>query len=45
MRYLTEDLKVNLENAEFLVAMEVVQAPGVGEVSRKGYVDGWKATG
>lgn len=45
MSYLTGKLGVNIENAEFLVALEVVQAPMVGEISRKGYVDGWKVTG
>ncbi|KZL82992.1 defective in cullin neddylation protein 1, partial [Colletotrichum incanum] len=44
MAYL-QDLGVNLENAELLVVMELLQAPSVGEVTRKGYVDGWKATG
>ncbi|EFQ35414.1 uncharacterized protein GLRG_10558 [Colletotrichum graminicola M1.001] len=44
MAYL-QDLGVNLENAELLVVMELLQAPSVGEITRKGYVDGWKATG
>ncbi|KAF4453313.1 putative SCRO protein [Fusarium austroafricanum] len=45
MSYLTEKLKVNIENAELLVALELVQAPSVGIITRKGYVDGWKVTG
>lgn len=44
MAYLGTQLNVNLENAEFLVAMELVQAPTVGEIQRRGYVDGWKKT-
>ncbi|KAK6207664.1 hypothetical protein QIS74_12745 [Colletotrichum tabaci] len=40
-----QDLGINLENAELLVVMELLQAPAVGELTRKGYVDGWKATG
>lgn len=39
-----ESLDVNLENAEMFVVMELVQAPAVGEISRQGFVEGWKAT-
>ncbi|KAJ6784044.1 hypothetical protein PWT90_00331 [Aphanocladium album] len=42
MNYLSNDLKVNIENAELFVVLELLQAPSVGEISRKGYVDGWK---
>jgi hypothetical protein len=42
MNYL-EALGVNLENASMLVPMEIVQAPTVGELSKEGFVDGWKA--
>ncbi|KYK56613.1 putative SCRO protein [Drechmeria coniospora] len=45
MAYLDGKLKVNLENAELFIALELVQAPSVGEITRKGYVDGWKAVG
>ncbi|KAM0561434.1 hypothetical protein ACHAPJ_003315 [Fusarium lateritium] len=45
MSYLTEKLEVNIENAELLVALELLQAPSVGVITRKGYVDGWKVTG
>ncbi|KAL5585151.1 hypothetical protein FOVSG1_014540 [Fusarium oxysporum f. sp. vasinfectum] len=45
MSYLTEKLQVNIENAELLVALELLQAPSVGVITRKGYVDGWKVTG
>ncbi|KAF4462371.1 Defective in cullin neddylation 1 [Fusarium albosuccineum] len=45
MSYLTEKLKVSIENAELLVALELLQAPAVGVITRRGYVDGWKFTG
>lgn len=45
MSYLTEKLKVSIENAELFVALEILQAPSVGVITRKGYVDGWKVTG
>ncbi|CAG7556236.1 unnamed protein product [Fusarium equiseti] len=45
MSYLDDKLKVNMENAELLVALELVQAPAVGVITRKGYVDGWKVAG
>ncbi|RDA82687.1 hypothetical protein CP532_6344 [Ophiocordyceps camponoti-leonardi (nom. inval.)] len=45
MDYLDSKMKVNLENAELLVILELLQAPSVGEISRRGFVDGWKAAG
>lgn len=45
MQYLSGHLKVNLENAELFVAIEQIQAPNIGEITRKGFVDGWKVTG
>ncbi|KUI58820.1 Defective in cullin neddylation protein 1 [Cytospora mali] len=39
-----ESLGVNMENAELFVMMELVQAPGIGEITRQGFIDGWKAT-
>ncbi|KAL6365067.1 hypothetical protein LRP88_01045 [Fusarium phalaenopsidis] len=45
MAYLTEKLKINIENAELLVVLELLQAPSVGMITRRGYVDGWKNTG
>ncbi|PHH69964.1 hypothetical protein CDD80_6337 [Ophiocordyceps camponoti-rufipedis] len=45
MDYLGSRLKVNIEDAELLVAFELLQAPHVGEITRKGFVDGWKAAG
>lgn len=44
MSYLSKQLKVSLENAELFVALELLQAPSVGEITRKGYVDAWKRT-
>ncbi|PHH91996.1 hypothetical protein CDD83_9364 [Cordyceps sp. RAO-2017] len=45
MDYLSSKLKINLENAELFVALDVLQAPTVGEITRRGYVEGWKAAG
>ena len=45
MGYLSSKLKVSLENSELFVVMELVQAPNVGEITRKGYVEGWKKAG
>ncbi|PHH73695.1 hypothetical protein CDD82_5315 [Ophiocordyceps australis] len=45
MDYLSSKLKVNMENAELFVALEIVQAPILGEISRQGYINGWKAAG
>lgn len=41
MKYLA-DLGINMETAEFLVPLEIVQAPALGEITRDGFVDGWK---
>lgn len=38
-------LGVNPENAEVFVAMELLQAPNFGELTRKGFVDGWQEAG
>lgn len=45
MSYLSNHLGISLENAELFVALELLQAPSVGEITRKGFVDGWKVTG
>lgn len=42
MSYLQDKLKVSLENAELFVVLEIVQAPSVGEITRAGFVNGWK---
>jgi DCN1-like protein 1/2 len=44
MKYLTQ-LGVNVENAEVMVALEIIQAPALGEISKKGFTDGWTAVG
>ena len=44
MAYLN-DLGVNLENAELLVPLEIVQATALGELSKSNFIDGWKAAG
>ena len=41
MKYLA-DLGINMESAEFLVPLEIVQAPALGEITKDGFVDGWK---
>lgn len=40
-----QDLGVNLENAELFLACEIVQAPGLGELSRESFLEGWKSAG
>jgi DCN1-like protein 1/2 len=45
MGYLSNELGINLENAELFVVQELLQAPSVGEIARKGYVDGWRSAG
>ncbi len=42
MAYLSDKLKISLENAELFVVMELVQAPSIGEITRAGFVQGWK---
>lgn len=41
MAYLSDSLGANLENAELFVILELLQAPTIGEITRKGYVEGW----
>lgn len=45
MDYLGTDMGLNIEDASIFVALELLQAPSVGEITRKGYVEGWKAAG
>ncbi|KAI9803209.1 MAG: hypothetical protein M1825_002000 [Sarcosagium campestre] len=42
MRYLA-DLKVQLDDVAVLVVGEALQSPTMGEFTRQGFVDGWKA--
>jgi len=44
MKYIAS-LGLNPENAEVFVAFELVKAPNFGEITRRGFVDGWKETG
>lgn len=44
MKYL-QDLGLNLESAEILVPLEIVQAPALAEMSKDAFVDGWKNVG
>ncbi|KAI2642483.1 DUF298-domain-containing protein [Xylaria nigripes] len=44
MRYL-QSIGVGLEDASLFVAIELLQAPSIGEITRAGFVDGWKETG
>lgn len=42
MQYIESTLKVKLDDAGLFVVQELVQAPSIGEITRKGYVEGWK---
>lgn len=44
MRYL-QDIGIGLEEPTVLVVAELLQAPTMGEFSRDGFVEGWKACG
>ncbi|KAI1259118.1 DUF298-domain-containing protein [Xylariaceae sp. FL1019] len=44
MGYL-QTIGVNMEDVSLLVAMELVQAPSMGEIQRSGFVTGWKDAG
>lgn len=44
MNYLTT-LEVNPESCEIFVVLEIVRAASFGQITRKGFVDGWKLTG
>lgn len=45
MGYFSNELNISLENAELFLVLDLIQAPSVGEITRSGYVDGWKTTG
>lgn len=40
MNYLPQ-LDVDLEGMDSLAALEIIQAPTMGEISREGFVNGW----
>ncbi|KAI1465080.1 DUF298-domain-containing protein [Daldinia caldariorum] len=42
MAYLNS-IGVDLEGASLFLAMELVQAPTIGEITRTGFINGWKA--
>jgi len=44
MTYLTE-LGINLEDASSLIPLEIVQAPSLGEITKEGFVSGWRKAG
>lgn len=44
MLYL-QSIGVDLEGASLFLAMELVQAPTIGEITREGFVKGWKNAG
>jgi DCN1-like protein 1/2 len=44
MQYL-EDVGVDLESAAMLVPLEIMQVPTIGQLTKKGFVDGWKMIG
>ena len=41
MKYF-QDVDVDVEGLESLAALEIVQAPTMGEMSREGFVNGWQ---
>ncbi|CAD6444284.1 26236c00-dad7-45a0-9524-6831cabe8e89 [Sclerotinia trifoliorum] len=45
MKYFGDDLGVNLEGVEFLIPCEIIQVPSIGEMSKEGFVEGWKKLG
>jgi DCN1-like protein 1/2 len=44
MKYLA-DIGVDIEGLESLAALEIVQAPVMGEMAREGFLKGWSALG
>jgi hypothetical protein len=45
MRYFTEDLQLNLENAELLIPLEICRVEEIGAMNKEGFVEGWKEVG
>ncbi|ESZ95267.1 hypothetical protein SBOR_4379 [Sclerotinia borealis F-4128] len=45
MKYFGNDLGINLEGVEFLIPCEIIQVPSIGEMSKEGFVEGWKKLG
>ena len=44
MKYLS-DIGADIEGLESLVALEIAEAPAMGEMTREGFVKGWSAAG
>jgi DCN1-like protein 1/2 len=44
MQYL-QDIGVDLAGLDSLGALEIVQAPAMGEMTREGFLKGWSARG
>ncbi|KAI1827397.1 DUF298-domain-containing protein [Xylaria intraflava] len=44
MRYL-QSIGVGLEDASLFLAIELLQAPSIGEITRTGFLNGWKEAG
>jgi DCN1-like protein 1/2 len=40
-----EEMGAAADKVELFVVLEIVRSPGLGQMSRKGYVDGWQETG
>lgn len=45
MKYFGDDLGINLEGVEFLIPCEIIQVPSIGEMTKDGFVEGWKNLG
>jgi len=45
MSYFSEGLKLDLEKASLFVPLELFQAPSIGEITKQGFVNGWKQAG
>lgn len=46
MRYLVEvGIDLEKEEASFLIPLEIIQAPSLGEMSKDNFVKGWKTAG
>ena len=39
------DLGVDIETAEVLVPVEIIQAPAMGVMTKESFINGWKANG
>jgi DCN1-like protein 1/2 len=46
MRYLVEiGIDLEKEEASFLIPLEIIQAPALGEILKDNFVRGWKTAG